>query len=64
MRFRSVNLVASFLAAVLLVGVSPVEACEVCFGAADDPATLGMNNAILFLLGVIGLVQVGFVSLF
>jgi len=39
-------------------------ACEVCLGASDAPAVQGMNNAILFLLAIIGLVQVGFVKLF
>ena len=51
-------LAASFLAP------SAASACEACFGAADAAATKGMNNAIFFLLGVIGLVQVGFVKLF
>ena len=60
----SLTFVAVLVAGFVLVGGSPAQACEVCFGAADDPATLGMNNAILFLLGVIGLVQVGFVTLF
>ena len=27
-----------------------MQACAVCFGAPDDPVTIGMNNAILFLL--------------
>ena len=53
----------SALALVLLVPAS-ASACEVCFGASDAPAVKGMNNAILFLLGVIGLVQIGFVKLF
>ncbi len=39
-------------------------ACAVCFGAPNTPATHGLNNAIFFLLGVVGFVQVGFVSLF
>lgn len=52
------GLAASFLAP------SAASACEACFGAADAAATKGMNNAIFFLLGVIGLVQVGFVTLF
>ena len=55
------------LAIVLLVLVGSsgaASACEVCFGAPDDPATIGMNNAILFLLGVIALVQIGFIGLF
>ncbi len=39
-------------------------ACAVCFGAADSAMTTGMNNGILALLGVVGLVQAGFVTLF
>ena len=61
-----VSTIAAPLAAGLLVFLLPQAAiaCEVCFGASDAPAVRGMNNAILFLLGVIGLVQVGFVKLF
>ncbi len=40
------------------------EACATCLGDPDSPATKGMNNAILTLLGVVGTVQVGFVALF
>ena len=41
-------------------------ACPSCsFGATtDSPMAKGMNNAILFLLGVIAFVQVAFVALF
>lgn len=34
-------------------------ACSTCFGAPDAPMTKGMNNAILMLIGVVGLVYVG-----
>lgn len=34
-------------------------ACATCFGAADSPMTHGMNNGILALIGVVGLVYVG-----
>ena len=34
-------------------------ACATCFGAADAPMTRGMNNAILMLIGVVGLVYAG-----
>ena len=34
-------------------------ACATCFGAPDAPMTKGMNNAILLLIGVVGLVYVG-----
>ncbi len=39
-------------------------ACSVCFGDPSSPMTKGMNNAILFLLGVVGLVQFGIVAMF
>ncbi len=38
--------------------------CAVCYGAADSPMTAAMNNGILTLLGVVGVVQAGFVALF
>ena len=36
-------------------------ACTACMGAPGDSQTLGMNGAILFLLGVTGLVLLGVV---
>ena len=30
--------------------VNTLSACSVCYGAPDDPITMGMNKAILFLL--------------
>lgn len=49
------------LAAVVLALALPqiASACATCFGAADAPMTKGMNNAILMLIGVVGLVYVG-----
>ncbi len=61
---RSLIVMAATCVAALFVAPSAASACEACFGAADAAATKGMNNAIFFLLGVIGLVQVGFVKLF
>lgn len=43
---------------------SLASACPVCFGAEGDPATEGLNFAILTLLGVTGTVVGGFVSFF
>ena len=43
---------------------APADACATCFGAADSSMTRGMNGGIMALLGVIGVVQVGFVALF
>jgi len=42
----------------------PATACAVCFGGADSALTQGMNNGILVLLGVVGVVQVGLVAMF
>ena len=39
-------------------------ACATCFGAEGSQMTTGSNNAIIFLLVVIGLVQAGFLALF
>ncbi len=52
------------LVVALAVVSPPAQACAVCYGAADSPMTKGMNNAILFLLSIVGVVQVGFVALF
>ncbi|MEE2777742.1 MAG: hypothetical protein VYE73_13385 [Acidobacteriota bacterium] len=58
-------LVALCLGLVVVLALpGTASACQACFGDPNDAATKGMNNAILFLLGVVGLVQVGFVSLF
>jgi hypothetical protein len=34
-------------------------ACATCYGAADSPMTKGMNNAILVLVGFVGLLWIG-----
>ncbi len=52
------------LVVALAVASPPAQACAVCYGAADSPMTEGKNNAILFLLSIVGVVQVGFVALF
>lgn len=48
----------------LSVAPQAAEACAVCYGDADSGMTQGLNNGILSLLGVIAVVQVGFVALF
>jgi len=55
---------AVVLCAAALTLARPAIACPVCFGATDSPMAEGMNNGIFFLLGVIGMVQIGFVALF
>ena len=56
------------VAALVLVGLlaasAPATACATCFGDPDSAATQGLNNAILVLLGVVGVVQGGFIALF
>ncbi len=47
-----------------LAAPEAVQACAVCFGGAESDMTSGMNNGILTLLAIVGLVQVGFVALF
>ncbi len=49
---------------VLAGDAEPALACAVCYGAAEGPMAAGMNNAILFLLGTVAVVQAGFVALF
>jgi hypothetical protein len=43
---------------------APVAACTVCFGDPNSSETKGLRGAILFMLLLVGLVQVGFVRLF
>ena len=51
------------VAASLLVAQSAM-ACPVCFGDPSSPLTRGASNGILFLLGIVGVVQIGFIALF
>ncbi len=52
------------VAVAILLIPTVLAACPVCYGAPGSPMTKGSNNAIIFLLGVIGFVQVGFVAMF
>lgn len=56
-------LLVSIVIALLLIP-STLSACPVCYGAPNSPMTKSSNNAIIFLLGVIGFVQIGFVAMF
>lgn len=58
------SLLAAVLTAAWLVLPRAAAACATCFGAADSPMTHGMNNAILTLIGVVGLVYVGIGKVF
>ena len=41
-----------------------LQACPSCYGAPNSAMTRGSNNGILFMLGIVGFVQLGFVALF
>ena len=52
---------------IIITFINILSACAVCYGAPDDPVTLGMNKAILFLLltivFVLSCIAYGIVSL-
>lgn len=48
----------------LLLVAQALHACPACYGDPNSPMTKGSDNAILFMLGVVGFVQIGFVGLF
>lgn len=61
MRVVAISVVAGLA---LLLFAEPAAACATCFGAEDSALTKGMNGAILTLLGIIGVVQIGFIAMF
>ena len=44
------------------VFMSAIFPCAVCYGATDDPMANGMNNAVLFLLGVISFILLSIIG--
>ena len=52
------------MAIALVLTPAILSACPVCYGAPNSPMTKSSNNAIIFMLGIIGFVQVGFVAMF
>ena len=44
------------------VFMSTIFPCAVCYGATDDPMANGMNNAVLFLLGVISFILLSIIA--
>ena len=59
---RNIQLIAITISLLLLPSI--LSACPVCYGAPNSPMTKSSNNAIIFLLGVIGFVQIGFIAMF
>jgi hypothetical protein len=52
------------IAAALLLVPTILSACPVCYGSPDSLMTKSSNNAIVFMLGIVGFVQVGFIAMF
>ncbi len=64
---RSRTTLIILLLAVMVLAPEIALACPVCFagiGNIESPMATGMNNGILVLLAVIGVVQCGFVAFF
>lgn len=55
---------AALIAVVLFACATLASACPVCYGNQQTPLTKSASNGVLFLLGIVGSVQVGFVALF
>jgi len=52
------------IALIALILAPQAFGCSVCYGAPGDPLVKGANNGIMFLLGIVGLVQIGFIAMF
>jgi hypothetical protein len=59
---RAVFMIVFALFAVAVPQVA--EACPVCYGDIDGPVARGVNNGIMAMLGIVFMVQFGFVALF
>jgi len=59
LRKLAIAIIPVLLVAAWLALPQAVLACATCYGAADAPQTKGMNNAILTLIAVVGVVYVG-----
>ena len=55
--------VARLLGSCVVFAATPAFACPVCFGG-PSAGGQGMNAAIIFLLSVVGFVQIGLIALF
>ena len=59
------RLAAAMMAVLLSMLIAePLFACAVCTGAPGDPLVEGANRGIWVLLGIVFIVQIGFVALF
>ncbi len=51
-------------AVLTILAAQTAAACPVCFGDPNDPMVKGVNNGIWVLLGLVGVVQIGFAAMF
>ena len=51
-------------ALLLLLIAEAASACPVCYGDPNSPMVKGTNSGIVFLLGVVGFLWIGFAALF
>lgn len=64
-RGLAIGCAAAAAAVVIALALAePASACTVCFGDPNSAETRGLRGAILFLLVLVGFVQVGFLRLF
>lgn len=63
-RRRLMSIASGIVALVLFSLPDTAEACEVCFGAADNAMIDGARGGVLLLLGLLFCVQAGFVAFF
>ena len=53
---------AAVAATLVLLAPDLAEACATCFGDPEAPMSKGLNRAVWFLVGAVGLVQLGIVK--
>ena len=64
MTLKKLLVLLILLASAWLALPPAASACATCYGDPEAPMTQGMNNAILFLIGIVGLVYVGIGKVF
>ena len=63
-RLRRLRMTTILVALALILAATVASACPVCYGNQQTPLNKSASNGILFLLGIVGSVQIGFVALF
>ena len=47
---------------IVAISMNFVNACAVCYGPIDDPITAGVNNAIMFLICIVGFILLSIIG--